>query len=265
MIGRKINRRVAIFLVFTLVISMFGAFPGGYAAAAEAETEILTILHTNDIHASIQDFAKVAHYIATERAQSENFLYLDAGDVFSGDPVVDLPKGKPMIELFNKVGLDAMAIGNHEFDYGPENFNLRMNESHFPWLSANMEVVDSIIEQPEPYTIFEMDDFTVGVISLTQAPPATSPKNVAGVEFHDYNETVEQYLSLRDEVDVLVGLTHIGFAEDQHLAREFDIFDVIIGGHSHTALSQASVVNGTTIVQTGSHLNRVGHLTIEVI
>jgi len=251
-----------IVFVLVLVVSLLG---GSTTIGAEASDKTeLRIVHTNDIHAQIEEFGKLADYVSTNREQSDIFLYLDGGDISSGNPAVDLPKGKPMIELLNEIGLDALGIGNHEFDYGVESFNANYDLAEFDWLSANMEVQDSEIVQPEPYKVFEKDGIKIGVISLTQAPPATAPKNIAGVEFHEYHETIRNHEALRDEVDVLIGLNHIGYGEDQALAREFDMFDAIIGGHSHTKVNQPAMINGTPVVQTGSHLNWIGNLTLDI-
>lgn len=256
----------SVFLVVSLIVSSFLPLPFE-KVSAEEESYLLKVLHTNDIHSSIDGLGKAAAYMEAERAEADFSLYLDAGDVFSGNPVVDLQEGEPIIRILNEMNLDAMVIGNHEFDYGQEAFARNVELANFPWLSANTEVVDSEIpiEQPEPYFIQEMDGFTVGILALTQTPPATAPAGIVGLEFHPYAETVEEYAYIRDEVDVLIGLTHIGYGADRELAEQFDeFFDVIIGGHTHTVLQEPVVVNGTPIVQTGANLSNIGNLSIEI-
>src|SRR5699024_6441562 len=140
--------------------------------------------------------------------------------------------------------------------------NKRIEQAEFPFLSANTEVKNSEYKQPEPFWTTEKDGVTFGFIALTQAPPATAPKNIEGIEFHSYKETIEQYADELKDVDVLIGVNHIGLNEDRKLAEELDIFDAIIGGHSHTEMKKEEVINDTTIVQTGSHLNNVGNMTI---
>ena len=251
-----------------LIIAGTACSPVDTASLSESDDDnlTLTILHTNDIHASIDDFGKVAHYIQAEREDSEYVLYLDAGDLFSGNPVVDISYGAPIIDLMNTVGLDAMAVGNHDFDYGQDHFARNMADSDFQWLSANMEVVDSSIPitQTQPYAIFEMDELKVGVLALTQAPPETKLTGIAGLAFQDYAATIERYTHLRDDVDVLVGLTHIGIEDDRLIAEQFDLFDLIIGGHTSVALSRPEVINDTLVVQAGSHLEYIGKVTIEL-
>ncbi|GEL07371.1 5'-nucleotidase C-terminal domain-containing protein [Salisediminibacterium halotolerans] len=244
----------------------------GTLAVDSVETEFdyakslsLDISHTNDIHSKIDNFGKISAFIDEKEAEAENHLFLDGGDIFSGNAVVDLEDGEPIVALLNEMGLDAMAIGNHEFDYGQEAFAAREEQAEFDWLSANTEVVDPDIpiKQPEPYTIKEIDGVDVGIFSLTQSPPATSPSGIVGLEFHDYVETAEAYSYLEDESDVLIALTHIGNNADKNLAENVDFFDVIIGGHSHTRVFEEKVVNGTPVVQAGSDSLFVGQFNLE--
>ncbi|WP_054711412.1 bifunctional UDP-sugar hydrolase/5'-nucleotidase [Bacillus sp. JCM 19041] len=117
-------------LLFTLV-TLFAFSP-----LAHATERTLNIFHTNDIHATFDDFGKVSAYINQQREAEEHVLYLDAGDFASGNPVVDLNYGKPMIDVFNLAGLDAFTIGNHEFDYGQSYLQENIEDSSFPWLGA---------------------------------------------------------------------------------------------------------------------------------
>ncbi|TMW72322.1 peptidoglycan-binding protein [Alteribacter natronophilus] len=252
----------AVALAVLLVFTVFA--PGGHAEEDSSGELELKILHTNDIHAAIDPLGKAAAYINEEREAAERSLYLDAGDIFSGNPVVDLEYGKPLIEILNSMELDAMVIGNHEFDYGQEHFQARVEESDFPWISANTIVTDDTIaiEQPEPYMEFDLDGLSVGILGLTQSPPATAPSGLVGLEFPDPVETAREYAHKADEVDVFIGLTHVGYSVDQRLAEEVEFFDLIVGGHSHTVLEEPSVVNGTPIVQTGANSNNVGNVTI---
>ncbi|ADH98585.1 5'-nucleotidase C-terminal domain-containing protein [Salisediminibacterium selenitireducens] len=245
-----------------------GALIGsGTTALADEEgngdTFKLDVLHTNDIHSKIDNFGKLSGLIDDIRSQSENSLYVDAGDIFSGSPVVDLQYGEPIIALLNEMGLDVMTIGNHEFDYGQNHLQDRIEQSEFPWIGANMEVIEPThhVDQPDPYEIFEFDDVSVGIFGMTQAPPATRPAGIIGMEFHDYVETALEYEYLADEVDILIAVNHIGLSADQALAEEVEFFDAIIGGHSHTRITEPRMVNGTPIVQAGSDANYLGHST----
>ncbi|QSO47310.1 bifunctional metallophosphatase/5'-nucleotidase [Alicyclobacillus mengziensis] len=223
----------------------------------------LTIIYTNDLHAMIDGFGKIAAYIDEEKSKADNFLYLDAGDISSGNPVVDLHQGRPIVELLNQMDLFAMAIGNHDFDYGQECFEINRKLSDFPWLGANIAVKDHQIpiQQPDPYHIFRFRDLTVGVVSVTETPPSTMTKSIEGLEFLDPLETLRKHLALRNEVDVLIALTHVGVAIDRMIAEQLEGYDLIIGGHSHSIV-ELEVVNGTPIVNGGAYGQVVGHLEI---
>ncbi|SEO27117.1 hypothetical protein SAMN04488134_105201 [Amphibacillus marinus] len=266
MLTRQVtNKFTSLFLTFLLLFTLLlGSYPLPVQAEDSEKIE-LTVLHTNDIHAKINDFGKIAAYIEAEREAATHSLYLDAGDIFSGNPVVDLQYGYPIISLLNQLDLQAMAIGNHEFDYGQEETVKRMNQSIFPWLSANTVVTDQTeveFPQPEPYYLFELDGLTVGVFSLTETPPSTALSNIVGLEFNDPIETAKEYAYLADETDILIALTHIGYNVDRQLAEAVDFFDLIIGGHSHTTLNQPAIVNGTPIAQTGANGTNIGNITL---
>lgn len=264
------RRRIAAFLVVVMVVSTFVGVSPTTVGASNDDVVELKILHTNDLHSYIEDFGRMAAYLEQERTSAEYSLYLDGGDIFSGNPINDFQDGRPIIDLLNHMSLDALAFGNHEFDYGPEAFMARQNESQFPWLGANVELVDptqTVIEQPDDYHIFELGDgeekLTVGVVGLTQAPPSTSPVGVVGLDFHDPVEKAKEYEFLRGQVDVLIALTHIGHEADERIAEEAGFYDLIVGGHSHRAYT-ARMVNGTPMVQAGSYASHIGNLTLEV-
>ena len=245
---------------------LFTVTPDHVAAQETEENFSLTIYPTGNIHANIDNFGKIAGFLNKERSEKENTLYFDSGDIFSGNPVVDLMDGIPMVELFNEMQLDLLTIGNHEFDYGQDIFQMRRNESDFEWISANTRVVDSSIpiQQTKLYEIFYFDDVKVGVLGLIENPPATAPSGIVGLEFDPYIATAQQYSSLRGEVNILIGLNHIGIAEDRRLAEAVDFYDLILGGHSHSVVSEPEIVNETPIMHSGSKAVNVGVLDISL-
>ncbi|MDZ5472021.1 5'-nucleotidase C-terminal domain-containing protein [Bacillus sp. 31A1R] len=263
------NKITSVLVLFTILF--YSLFTPIFQFTAEAsETQEgnivdLKILHTNDLHAKIDHFAKIAAYIQSERSKASHSLYIDAGDIFSGNPVVDLQKGKPIVDLLNDMGLQAMAIGNHDFDYGQEEYVERQLQANFPWLGANIVVENPRVKevpQPNPYTILEANGLKVGLVSVIETPPSTAPANVVGIKFNDPIQTLKQYEFLKNETDILIALTHVGYSEDREIAQAINFFDVIIGAHSHTALSAPAIVNGTPIVQTGGNAENVGNLNI---
>ena len=136
---------------------------------SENEAKELTIFHINDQHGRLENFAKIKHIIDKEKQQT-NVLFVCAGDVFSGNPVVDNhdEKGFPMIDLMNMVGVDVSVIGNHEYDYGESILKDRIEQSQFIWICANVDMVDSVISQPEAYTTVSIDGLKISFLGLVE-------------------------------------------------------------------------------------------------
>jgi 5'-nucleotidase/UDP-sugar diphosphatase len=129
----------------------------------------LTIFFMNDLHGQIDNFSKVK-YIIDEEKENTDVLVVCAGDIFSGNPVVDIyePQGYPMIDLLNEIGTDVMAIGNHEFDYGEETFRDRVEQSDFPWICANIDPGTSVISDPPEYVTLNIGELKVTVIGFIE-------------------------------------------------------------------------------------------------
>ena len=117
-------------LFFILSLSLF----------SQKDTTIITVLHLNDLHAKINRFPQLKHVVDSLRNVKTEVILVSAGDLFSGNPIVDKykEKGWPMIDLMNDLQFDLTAIGNHEFDYGQNVLNDRMKQAHFPFICANI-------------------------------------------------------------------------------------------------------------------------------
>lgn len=237
----------------------------------------LVILHTNDVHGRIASFAdgeqeigglaRLATLVDDIRAQyGDAVILLDAGDTLHGTNIVNLFQGRSIVEVMNAMGYSAMTLGNHDFNYGQEVLLERMADAKFPFLAANV-----ITESGEVFTysalVQQVGELRVGIIGVSsvETPVATHPNNVVGLTFRDPIE-VADYLAkrIRPDVDVLVGLTHIGYSEDLKLAEAVPEFDVIVGGHSHTKLEEAVDVGGVLIVQTHEWARNLGFVRLEV-
>ncbi|SDX25274.1 5'-nucleotidase/hypothetical protein [Lutibacter oricola] len=232
----------------------------------------LTIFHINDIHGSIDNFSKIK-YIVDEERKNNNVLFVCGGDTFSGNPVVDnhAEKGYPMIDLMNKVGINAAAIGNHEFDYGEAVLKNRLEQSNFDWLCANINTKNSSIKQPKAYKTITINGVTVTILGLIQTKegnngtiPSTHPLRVKNFTFTNYAEIISDYANLKNDEnsDLYIALTHLGYSSDISLARKYPYFDIIIGGHSHT--SDYREENGTYIYQAGSKLKNIGKIKVTI-
>ncbi|XP_046877126.1 5'-nucleotidase isoform X1 [Hypomesus transpacificus] len=219
----------------------------------------LTLLHTNDVHARVEEtnidsgkctkgscFAGVARRfskIKEIRSRERNVMLLDAGDQFQGTVWFNFYKGAEAAHFMNKLGYDAMALGNHEFDNGVEGLiKPFLQQVQCTVLSANIKPDDKLAPQMSgnffPFKIFDVDSQKVGVVGYTsQETPALSQPG-PNVQFQEevsaMQNQVNKLLSLG--VNKIIALGHSGFVMDQKIARRVRGVDVVIGGHSNTFL-----------------------------
>jgi 5'-nucleotidase/UDP-sugar diphosphatase len=227
------------------------------------------ILHTNDMHAKIDNMAKLA-YLKDSLMKSNPLIFLvAAGDNFTGNPIVDMvaDKGYPMIHLMNLAGFDLSALGNHEFDLGQEFLNKRMAQADFPFICANVKVTSGILKQPMASEVLSKgDSIELPVISViqrnTNGYPDSHPLNLQGLQFTDGIQEAKLYAVYKQAFGNLIALTHLGIDDDLRLADSLPELDLIIGGHSHTTLDKPETRNGVMIVQAGSYLRMVGKTTL---
>lgn len=249
------------------------------------DVERLTLLHMNDIHAhylpytekgtegQIGGLAKAESVIRNVTQANETSgtktMVLFAGDLLTGTPFSMVFKGKMGVELLNSMNFTAMTVGNHEFDYGLENLLENLKPAmKFPLLSANITdsdgkpLFDAVMETKLPDS-----DTRVVIIGLTTAdtPVTTHPKNVTGLVFSDPIAAAKKILENVTDKDVVIALTHLGVEEDKKLAAACPRIDVIVGGHSHTALQEPLLVDKTIITQAGAYAKYVGKLDLEIL
>ncbi len=245
-------------------------------AAAE-----LVIFHTNDMHSRIQDtddrgnsigLAEMAAAVKEVKSKNPATLWLDAGDTFHGMPIITISKGENLVPLLNAAGLDAMTAGNHDFNYGLAQLEKLNKKLKFPILDAN--VVRKSNGQPvfKPYKIFKLNGIKVGVFGLSTPETAykTNPDNVKEVKFMNPVEVSKEMIKqLRPKCDVLIALMHMGVDASseftsERIARETDGIDLIVDGHSHTALPEGIRIKDTLIVQANCYEHYLGRATLEV-
>lgn len=241
----------------------------------EEVSEDIIILHMNDIHAEINHFPKIAAYINKLRETNDNIFFLSAGDLFSGNPVVDQheKKGYPMIDLMNELKFDAAVFGNHEFDYGQDILNKRISQANFPFICANIDAEAAILNQPEAYiTLNTKTDFPIIVLGLIETGtningryiPSTHPDKVEGINFPYYRYTIKDYTNLKKSNNLFLVLSHLGEGSDRKLADENSEIDIIVGGHSHMIIQNPYERNNALICQAGSKGRYLGRIDIKV-
>lgn len=253
------------------------------ATAASAHSPVeLKILHVNDTHGHIIPYIEnsistqvpvsgadhMAKMIENERAANpDGTIVLSAGDMFQGTPVSNIFRGKPVIEIMNYLKFDAMALGNHEFDWGQDVLHGIISSAAFPVLSANISRKDGKpFEGAKPYVIIERKGLSIAIIGLTtpEAPVTSKPGNLVGLSFArpaDIMPRLVKEVRAKGAALVIV-LSHIGLNADKELAKAVRGIDIIVGGHSHTVVPDPVNQSGTIVVQAGSNGLYLGVLDI---
>ncbi|WP_404402595.1 bifunctional metallophosphatase/5'-nucleotidase [Pelagibacterium halotolerans] len=236
-------------------------------AAAQSEGEFtLNILHINDLHSRIESInaydstcgeedeaagecfggiARVKTAIDTRRdaltEAGENVIVLDAGDQYQGSLFYTTYKGEEVVEFMNMIGFDAMAVGNHEFDDGPEGLAVLLDGLDFPIISGNIDVTeDEVLAGRVPGAlVLEIGGEQVGIVSVLAEDTDETSSPGDGVRFiqaEDYLKGAVEGLEAAG-INKIIALTHMGVTRDIDIASAVPGIDVIVGGHSHTLFS----------------------------
>lgn len=252
----------------------------------QSSTASFTILHWNDFHAQnvpmkitrktvsgsdttyyVGGTATLLGYIDSLRQGRSDIALLNAGDDFQGTPISSITYGRSQIELMNIISPDAMTLGNHEFDYGIDSLRVNIGRAQYPIVCAN--VFDSVASTTlvPPYTVVSVAGVKLGVIGLT--PPDLEIliiKNILrGFPLIDVNHALDdaiKELRIKHQPDLVVVLSHMGLDKDTALAARRNDIDVIVGGHTHTAIFTPIKKNRTIIVQAGSRGQYLGKLDL---
>lgn len=248
---------------------LFSVFCVLVVACAPKE-QTITLIATNDIHAAIDPFPRLATLVEAERAANPGrVILLDAGDRWSGNPYVDMAPegGRPIIELMDSLGYDIATLGNHEFDFGQELLQARLDEMSFPVVLANLKA-NGQIGQPASHRVMEVGGVKIAVLGLVNTLnggyPAGLPEHFGAMEFAEPLACALEYRSLRDSADVLVLLSHLGYSSDTLLAHRMPELDLIVGGHSHTVLPRGERIAGTLVTQGGNKLRYASVTTLRL-
>ncbi|WP_425045651.1 bifunctional metallophosphatase/5'-nucleotidase [Primorskyibacter sp. S87] len=265
------------------------------AGMAAAEYK-LTILHTNDFHSRFEPISKydsgckpedntegkcfggtarLVTAIDEARARAGNSILVDGGDQFQGTLFYTYYKGKVAAEMMNKLGYDAMTVGNHEFDDGPEVLRGFMDAVDFPVLMSNADIsaekhlADKLLKS----TVIEIGGQKLGLIGLTPQDTDELASPGPNITFGDPVPAVQAEVDrlTAEGVNKIIVLSHSGYGVDKRVAAETTGVDVIVGGHSNTYLSNVSekavgpyptVENGVQIVQAYAYGKFLGELNV---
>jgi len=246
--------------------------------AGAAQPQYVTILHFNDFHGQLLPvegkdktetggIARLATMVKETRAWNGPHhvatLLLEAGDILQGTPLSTVFHGEPDFTCLNMMGVNVMALGNHEFDFGQDNLQARMGQARFPVISANIRYAATKKPLAPPTVALELGGTKALIFGLTSkdTPIESATKNVVGLEFLDPTEVARGIVEAnRDKYPIIIALTHIGLNEDIALAKAVPGIDIIIGAHSHDALAEPMRVGTTLICQAGSKAAYLGQL-----
>jgi len=297
----RANKGLVCILTAILVVASFLGIPGNLTShSGETEKLYFCILHTNDMHSeliplspavdyrpgeenpAIGGFARLATAVDEIREnkmrEGEPVLLFDAGDFLGGAPFAWLALNGYAAELtiMQKMGYDAVTIGNHEYDYGPDVLAQYLLQAGYPEAHQETLVLASNTEAPSDHPLaarslyrntgmFELENgLKVGVFGLVGKDAILVMGDSGDVQFLDQHQAARQAVDKLKEqgADVIVGITHSGVDEDRELAREVPGIDIIIGGHCHTALYEPVLQGATIIVQAGSLGMYLGQLEL---
>lgn len=274
------------------------------AGAASADYT-LHVLHINDLHSRIEPinrfdstcsaseaeknecFGGVAR-VATKinelrdklRAEGKNVIVLDAGDQFQGSLMYTTYKGAAEAEFMEKIGFDAMAVGNHEFDDGPEALAAFLDKVTFPVISGNLDLSRSNLlnGRVKNHVVLEVGGEKIGIISALATDTVDTSSPGPDVLFQDEIDSLsaDAEALAAEGVNKIIALTHVGLPADLRIAEAVPGIDAVVGGHSHTYLSASdpkragayptwvSQSSGTLVpvVQAYAYSKYVGHLEL---
>ncbi|MBR2531151.1 MAG: bifunctional metallophosphatase/5'-nucleotidase [Lachnospiraceae bacterium] len=241
----------------------------------------LTLLHSNDMHGDFMEenvdeklvggVSLLSGYVNKVRQEEPNVIYAIAGDMFRGSIIDSEFKGISTIQIMNMLGPDIVTLGNHEVDYGLAHLLFLEKCAEFPIVNANLHIKTNHARLFQPCKVIEIDGMKILFIGILTEVALMQCKTdtLIGtfVTLEDAAEEVGKICNTYNAVDIdfTVLLTHIGFEEDKKLAELLDPawgVDVIIGGHSHTFLTEPAEVNGIPIVQAGTGTDQIGRFDI---
>jgi 2',3'-cyclic-nucleotide 2'-phosphodiesterase (5'-nucleotidase family)/DNA/RNA endonuclease YhcR with UshA esterase domain len=263
----------------------------------------LTIMHTNDTHAHLDDdkalVARRATAVKQIRAEAPNSLLLDAGDIFSGTLYFTQYQGQADLEFMNMLGYDAMGLGNHEFDKGPQGLATFITGNYadgykeaarFPLVCANFDFCAepalkalartavgeevygvSLGGSIYPAVILDVNGEKVGIFGVTTEDTAEISSPGPNIRVNNAFDSAARAVDMLEAkgVNKIIAISHLGWDRDLQLARQVEGIDVVVGGHSHnipaeypTVVVDSQYQTPTLVVQAGEYGRYLGRLDV---
>lgn len=270
--------------IISLILSAFLAFSALSAVASAAETEnddfSIRLVHTNDIHARVQEdsnsgiigMSKLGSIIDDFTSGADMDLVLDSGDLFHGQPIATLVQGESVAQLVKACGYDAMTVGNHDWSYGKDRLKELCNIADVTMLTGNVVPDDSGNKffDEEFYTesiSVDGKELKVGVFGVVdpKTKSSTTPSNVEGLTFTDSADYANEAAAelKKQNCDIVIALTHTYYPDE--LASQVNGVDLWLAGHEHILMDKTvTTPNGeqTRVIESGYYLYDASLLTL---
>jgi len=253
-----------------------------------ADRKSLTIVQMNDTHAYFDihqemfwqgdhteyrqagGYARIATIVKQIRVESRgNCLFCDCGDTMHGTYPALATQGKAMIPILNSLGIDAMTA-HWEFAFDPTIFNQRVAELNYPMLANNIFYKSTKKLVYQPYCIKEIGGSKIGLIGIASniVDKTMPPSYSEGMYFtlgKDELPPIIDLLRIKEKVDLIVLISHLGFTQDMKLLSEVQGIDVCLSGHTHNRLYKPVLIGKTIVIQSGCHGSFLGRLDLEIL
>ncbi|UYV36614.1 5'-nucleotidase C-terminal domain-containing protein [Rhodobacteraceae bacterium D3-12] len=269
----------------------------GLSAGAAVADYSLHILHINDLHSRVEPVnkydstcsaeddaegkcfggvARLKTLLDAKRAElsDQNVIVLDAGDQFQGSLMYTTYKGAVEAEFMQAIGFDAMAVGNHEFDDGPQGLSDFLDRVSFPVISGNLDLSSSNLLNGRVgnHVVLEVGGQKIGIISALAVDTVDTSSPGPNVVFQDEIQSLAADVAALEAQGVtkIIALTHVGVHKDMEIAKNVPGLDAVVGGHSHTkfsnteagAMAYPTMVGNVPVVQAYAYSKYLGHLVL---
>ena len=260
--------------------------------ACSLDSTTLVILHTNDTHSQIEPiasgkrdgnhagYARRMGLIEQERKAHPALILVDAGDFCQGTPYFNFYHGRMEVDALNKMGYDAITLGNHEFDYGVDTLAQMLKDAMFAVVSANYDVTGTPLENiVRPYVVLTRAGVRIGILGVGVNPQGLiAEKSFAPVRYLEPIAAAQKAaneLKEKHKCDVVICLSHLGTdsanpaqVSDAVLAKATRNIDVIVGAHTHKIVTNRYVENldgnPVLLAQMGKSGARMGKILLEM-
>lgn len=280
---KKLSVSLSLVLLLTLVLGAFfgcGEIPGGEVGGGET----IVILYENDVHCTVEGYAKLAAMKAEMKATTPYVGVVSSGDYIQGGSLGAVSEGEYIVNLMNLVGYDALTLGNHEFDYNLPRLHELVAMMNTKPVCCNFRPVGEAESVFTPYTMVAYGETDVAYVGVTTPETVTS---TSPAQFKDENgefiytfsaenlsETVQESIDAAREAgaDYVIALAHVGYENEGGLPDVVDLIegttglDAVLDGHTHSVIESMTVKDkageDVHLSSTGSHFANVGKLTI---